>query len=129
MIINIALAGTTKFKYMATFTPVNIKGAVSDVDQNSWFYQAELYREYLPLLPVNTVDFVHEYDQKKDKSCVVFSAGSMIARNTGLDFTNEELREMWQEYQGNEGGNIFKTTKQIGQRFMLEAFPINMWDG
>lgn len=110
-----------------TYQPVNIPGAVSDVTMNSWFWQAELYREYLPLLPQNPFQVIKEYDQKKDKSCVVFSAGSMITGNTGLPFTDEELREMWQEYQGNQGGSIFKTTKQMAQRFMLDCFPVDAW--
>jgi len=109
------------------FVPTNILGAVSDVKLNDFYWQAVAYSEYIPLLPQNPFKIVHEYDQSKDKSCVVFSAGSMITYNTGLQFTNEELREMWQEYQGNEGGNIFKTTQQIGQRFMLEHFPVDAY--
>jgi hypothetical protein len=112
---------------MAIYQPVNIPGAVTDVTMNSWLWQAELYSEYLPLLPVNPFQVIKEYDQKKDKSCVVFSAGGMITGNTGLAFTDDELREIWQEYQGDQGGSIFKTTKQMGQRFMLECFPIDAW--
>lgn len=58
-----------------------------------------MYKEYIPLLPENPFKTVLEYDQKKDPSCVIFSGGAMITYNTGLTFTNDELREMWEEYQ------------------------------
>jgi hypothetical protein len=51
----------------------------------------------------------------------------MITGNTALEFKEDELREMWQEYQGNLGGSIFKTTKQMAQRFMLDCFPVDAW--
>lgn len=82
-----------------TFQPVNIKGGVTDVTFNSWFFQAEMYKEYVPKMPKNQITKVIEYDQKKDKSCVVFSACAMISYNCGLEFTYDEMREMWQEYQ------------------------------
>lgn len=110
-----------------TYQPVNIPWAVTDVKMNTWIWQAELYKEYIPLLPENPWKIIKEYDQKKDPSCVIFSAGSMITANTWLEFTDDELREMWQEYQGNLGWSIFKTTKQMAQRFILECFPIDAW--
>lgn len=112
-----------------TFQAVNIQGAVKEpsaFEMNGWWFQAEQAKEFIPLLPVNPVDTFLEYDQKKDPSCVVFSAWGMITRNSGLTFTEEELTEMWKEYQGNLGGSIFKTTTQIWQRLMLEHFPVDM---
>lgn len=111
-----------------TFQPVNIPGAVQEPPTfviNSWYYQAEQAKEFAALLPVNPIENTIEYDQKKDPSCVIFSAAGMLAHNAGLDFTYDELVEIWREYQGNSGGSIFKTTTQIGQRFMLEHFPVH----
>lgn len=65
-----------------------------------------------------------EYDQKKDKSCVVFSNIAMLSYNCNLKFTDDEGREMWLEHQGERGGDIFKTSRELGQRFILNSFPI-----
>jgi hypothetical protein len=87
-------------------------------------YQAELYRPYIHELPKNSSQTIIEYDQKKDKSCVVFSDMAMISHNCQLTFTDDEGREMWLEHQGERGGDIFKTSREIGQRFILNSFPI-----
>lgn len=87
-------------------------------------YQAELYRPYIHKLPKNPFNTIVEYDQKKDKSCVVFSDMAMITYNCNLGFTDEEWREMWLEHQGERWGDIFKTSRELGQRFILNSFPI-----
>lgn len=110
------------------FVPVNIPNAVKEpsaIEFNSWFFQANLYKEYVPIIPHNSFKKILEYDQKKDPSCVIFSACGMITYNTGLEFTYDEMREMWEEYQGSLGGNPFKTTTQMGQRFALSHFPVD----
>jgi hypothetical protein len=99
------------------------------VHEYHWIsYQAELYRPYISALPINPYySFLKkpiEYDQKKDKSCVVFSDMAMISYNCNLEFSDEEWREMWQEHQGNRWGDIFKTSRELGQRFILNSFPI-----
>lgn len=110
-----------------TFKPVNIPGAVVEPSALAYHgirYQAELYRPYIAKLPKNPYQTIIEYDQKKDKSCVVFSDMAMISHNCNLPFTDEEGREMWLEHQGQQGGDIFKTSRELGQRFILNSFPI-----
>jgi len=86
-----------------TFQPVNIQGAlVSEYEYNGWYFQAEMYKEYVHKMPQNAICKVLEYDQKKDKSCVPTSACAMITYNSGLEFAEWEIREMWQEYQGDQ---------------------------
>lgn len=91
-------------------------------------YQAELYRPYMSVMPMNpyylSVKNPIEYDQKKDKSCVVFSAMAMISYNCNLEFEDTEWREIWQEIQWNRWGDIFLTSREMGQRFILNSFPI-----
>ena len=53
-------------------------------------YQAEDMRPHIPELPKNPFQTIIEYDQKKDKSCVVFSDMAMISHNCNLSFTDEE---------------------------------------
>ena len=110
-----------------TYKIVSIPDAVvqpSTLAYHGIRYQAELYRPYIPKLPRNPFQKIVEYDQKKDKSCVVFSDMAMITHNCSLKFTNDEWREMWLEHQGERGGDIFKTSRELGQRFILNSFPI-----
>lgn len=105
----------------------NIQDAVIQPSALAWHgitYQATLYKSYIPKLPDNMFQKVMEYDQHQDPSCVVFGMGALIGYNTGLTFTNGELRELWQEHQGYRGGDPFKTGRELGQRFILNSFPI-----
>lgn len=106
-----------------TFKVENISG-VESVPYHGIQYQAALYEPYITELPKNPFKNIIEYDQKKDKSCVVFSDMAMISYNCNLTFTDEEWREMWLEHQWERGGDIFKTSRELGQRFILNSFPI-----
>lgn len=53
-------------------------------------FQAEDMRPHISKLPKNPFKTIIEYDQKKDKSCVVFSDMAMITYNCNLPFTDEE---------------------------------------
>lgn len=110
-----------------TFKIVSIPDSVvqpSTLAYHGIRYQAELYRPYIHELPKNPFNTIIEYDQKQDKSCVVFSDMAMMSHNCQLAFTNDEWREMWLEHQGERGGDIFKTSRELGQRFILNSFPI-----
>ena len=105
----------------------NIQWAVIEptpLEYHGIIYQAELFKSYIPKLPDNMFRTVYEYDQKQDGSCVIFSIGATIWYNTGLSFTNNELRELWQEHQGDRGGDVFKSGRELWQRFILNSFPI-----
>lgn len=100
--------------------------AVQEPNLSTWLGHAEVYAPYLDVMPENNMRCVMEYDQKKDPSCVVFSAAGMISYNTWLEFQYGEIREMWQEFQGNKGGQIYKTSTQIAHRLYLDRFPVNV---
>ena len=110
-----------------TFKIATIQDAViqpSTLAYHGIRFQAEAMRPHISKLPKNPFQTIIEYDQKKDKSCVVFSDMAMISHNCNLPFTDEEWREMWLEHQGERGGDIFKTSRELGQRFILHSFPI-----
>ncbi len=110
-----------------SFQIEDISGAVLEPSALAYHgikFQADLYLPYIPKLPKNPFQTIIEYDQKKDKSCVVFSAMAVMSYNCKLSFTDEEGREMWLEHQGERGGDIFKTSRELGQRFILNTFPI-----
>ena len=110
-----------------TIKPIVIPEAVlqpTPLEYHGISYQAKLYLPYIKKLPKNTFEVMSEYDQKQDKSCVVFSSLAVMSHNCHIFFTNEEGREIWQEHQGNRGGDIFKTSRELGQRFIQNSFPI-----
>lgn len=72
-----------------TFKIENISG-VEEVPYHGIQYQAALYEPYVIKLPKNPFQLVIEYDQKKDKSCVIFSDMAMMGYNCKLAFTDNE---------------------------------------
>lgn len=110
-----------------TFKIENISESVvqPNILEYHWIkYQAELYRPYIAKIPKNTFRTIIEYDQKKDKSCVIFAALANIWYNWNLPFNDDEGREIWLEHQWGLWGDIFKTSRELGQRFILNTFPI-----